>query len=295
MKVPPSSQLRGSDVVTPTQMAKVLLHDTVTSFWGKRFLFDGNSTLSFTWSSGSCGIGVSLGWSPDEIVPIGETRTTVIDLPGGRPDRINQIEMSIRCTGTLNIAALVKCIQSGKIPLDPMGDTVLEGLLKWLGSLFRKDPSSRFVTRPNSNAYFERSRETSIPLHSTNGVLEAWRGMFQTVQIRFGRVTVNVDTATTAFWTPDKNLIDLCQALAGVPSGLDEWFEQNPSRFFHECSRLVGIFFQVHHLKSDRNARKVRFTKWSSKNAIQTEFNETTGPNQVTKTNVNEHVIPFPN
>ncbi|KAH0555907.1 hypothetical protein GP486_006150, partial [Trichoglossum hirsutum] len=234
-------------------------------------------------------IGVSLGWSPDEIVPIGETRTTIIDLPGGRPGRINQVEMSIRCTGTLNIAALVNFIKGGQIPLDPMGDTVLESLLKWLGALFRKDPMSRFVTRPNSNAYFERSRETSIPLHSTNGVLEAWRGMYQTVQIRFGRITVNVDTATTAFWTPDKNLIDLCQALAGVPSGLEGWFEQNASRFFHECSRLVGIFFQVRHLNPDRNARKVRFIKWSSKNALQTEFNITTGSSQVVKTNVNEH------
>src|SRR5437762_532465 len=106
MKVPPSSQLRGSDVVTPTQLAKVLLHDTVTSFWGKRFLFDGNATPSFRWPSNSYGAGVSLGWSPDAIVPIGETRTTIIDLPGGRPGRINQVEMSIRCTGTLNISAL---------------------------------------------------------------------------------------------------------------------------------------------------------------------------------------------
>ncbi|KAI9783515.1 MAG: hypothetical protein M1839_003685 [Geoglossum umbratile] len=275
MRVPPSSQLRGSDVVTPTQMARVLLHESVTSFWGSRFLFDG----------------VSLGWSPDEIVKIGETRTAIIDLPGGRPGRINQIEISVRCTGTLNIAQLVQSLRGGAIPLDPMGDTSLEGPLKWLGALFRKDPASRFVTRPNTNAYFDRSPGTSVSLQSTNGVLEALRGMFQTVQIRFGKLTVNVDTATTAFWAPDKDLVELCGALTGMPSGLSMAFLADRPRFFHECDRLVGIYFQVRHLKPERNARKIKFTRWSLKNAAETEFDETTGPDQVTKTTVKDYYM----
>ncbi|KAI9774689.1 MAG: hypothetical protein M1840_002938 [Geoglossum simile] len=275
MKVPPSSQLRGSEIVTPTQMAKVLLHESVTAFWGKRFLFDG----------------VSLGWSPDEIVKVGGTKTALIDLPGGRPGRINQVEMSVRCTGTLNIAQLVQCLRGGAVPLDPMGDPLLESCLKWLGALFRKDPASRFVTRPNANAYFDRSPGTFVSLQSTNGVLEALRGMFQTVQIRFGRLTLNVDTATTAFWAPGKGLVGLCEALTGVPSNLNGYFLADPSQFLHECDRLVGIYFQVRHLKPERNARKIKFTKWSLKNAIETEFDETTGPDQTTRTSVRDYYM----
>jgi Argonaute linker 1 domain len=242
--------------------------------------------------SSSC-IGVSLGWSPDEIVNVGETKTAIIDLPGGRPGRINQVEISIRCTGTLNIAQLVQRLRAGAAPLDPMGDPLLESCLKWLGALFRKDPASRFVTRPNANAYFDRSPGTFMSLQSTNGVLEALRGMFQTVQIRFGRLTLNVDTSTTAFWAPGKDLVGLCEALTGVPSDLNGYFLGDPARFFHECDRLVGIFFQVRHLKPERNARKIKFTKWSLKNAIETEFDEALRPDETRRTNVKEYVIPW--
>ncbi len=161
-----------------------------------------------------------------------------------------------------------------RVELDPMGNSDIEPLLKWLNAVYRQDPASRWVTRPNANAYFERTPETSMPLKSTSNVLEAIRGIFQTVQIRFGRLTLNVDTATTAFWTPGKNLIELVHALAGVSMQRDiqSWYLEDPNRFIDNCDRLVGIYFCLRHLSERQNARKRRFSKWTKGSAMDMDF-----------------------
>ena len=41
LRVPETSQRRGSEKVTVTQEAKVLMHDAVKRFWGDDFVFDG--------------------------------------------------------------------------------------------------------------------------------------------------------------------------------------------------------------------------------------------------------------
>lgn len=235
--------------------------------------------------------GVSLGWSARRIAPEGKENTAMIDLPGHKPERPNQVEISLRCTGHLSIVALVNYIMRGSIELNPMGNPVIEPLLRWLNAVYREDPASRWVTRPNANAYYDRTPDTSMALRSTGGVLEALRGVYQTVQLRFGRLTVNVDTATTAFWTPDKNLIELLHATAGIPLGqnIQGYFLENPSRFFEACGRLVGIYFTVRHLSEVRNARKVKLQRWSRGDAIATEFEQedrVTGGKK--KTNVHE-------
>ncbi|KAI9821210.1 MAG: hypothetical protein M1827_003944 [Pycnora praestabilis] len=262
MRVPGSSQRRGGEKVSSMQKAKVVLHDTVRSLWGSLFVFDG----------------VSLGWSPKEFVPVGKECTTTIDLPGHTSEKPNQIQIAIRNNGPLDIGALVTYMKEGRIDLNPMGDATIEPLLKWLNAVFRKDPASRegWVTRPNANAYFERSRDTMMELRSTGGVLEALRGVFQTIQLRFGKVTLNVDTATTAFWTPDKNLIQLVHALAGIPprENIERWFLEIPDRFFHMCQRLIGIFINVQHLNPWQNAKKMKFQKFSLKDSRETKFDE---------------------
>ncbi|KAI9812851.1 MAG: hypothetical protein M1832_006472 [Thelocarpon impressellum] len=171
----------------------------------------------------------------------------------------------------MNIGALVNYLSEAKIELDPMGNKIIEPLLKWLNAVFRREPASRWVTRPKSSAYYDRTPETSMPLRSTGDVLEAIRGVFQTVQIRFGLLTLNVDTATTAFWTPEKNLIEMLHATSGLPmhQDLEAWCIQYPQRFSSASSRLVGMFFNVKHLKTARNARKVKITRWSVQDAYQ--------------------------
>ena len=157
-----------------------------------------------------------------------------------------------------------------------MGNQTIEPLMRWLNSVFRKDPASRFLSRPRSNAFFERSPETCLELQSTGGLLEAIRGLFQTVQIRFGRLGLIVDTSTAAFYTADKNLIDLVHGLTGVPprNDIQRWFLTNQRQFRLSCGRLDGMFINVRHLNPSQNARKIKILRLSSLSAQDTTFNE---------------------
>ena len=235
-------------------------------------------------------IGVSLGWSVNPLVPVEKEKCTTIDLPGHKPEKPNQVDISLRCTGPISIVTLVQYM-NGATDLNPMGNPAIEPLLKWLNAVYRQDPASRWVTRPNANAYYDRTPETSMPLKSTGGVLEAIRGVYQTMQIRFGRLTMNVDTATTAFYTPDKSFIELLHATSGVPpsANIQAYFLDNPGRFFNACGRLLGIYFNVRHLSDVRNARKIKFQKWSRADAIETVFErEDRATGNKTTTNVLE-------
>ncbi|KAI9833531.1 MAG: hypothetical protein M1826_007145 [Phylliscum demangeonii] len=272
-KVPESSQRRGNATVSPTQLKFVMRHPEVGAFLKENFVFDG----------------VSMGWSATLLMPTGERRTTLVDFPSSKPDRPNQVEIEIFNKGSLNILALVKYLTEQKVELDPMGNKEIEPLLKWINAVYRQDPASRWVTRPNSNAYYDRAPGTYMPLRSTAEVLEAVRGVFQTVQIRFGKLTINVDTSTTAFWSPDKNFLELAHALTGVPrhEDLQAAFLRGPERFIAQCDRLVGIFFCVRHLSEARNARRIKFQKWARGDAFTCEF-DTDREGLSGKTTVNE-------
>lgn len=223
--------------------------------------------------------GVSLGWSPHMIIPVGNTESNMIDMGKRRDGKPNTIEVSVRNTGLLPIGTLVSYIQAGQFDLDPAGNPALENMLKWLQATFRKDPANRFITRPNSHAYFDNSSETSLVLRSTSGVLEARRGIFQTMQLRFGRLTLNVDTATTPFWVSGTCLIDFACALPGLksPDRLEQEFLSNPDRFFAVCGRLRGSFFNIRHLTSARRDMKIKLLGFSQRDAIQTTFEERVG------------------
>lgn len=157
--VPPESQARGSEIVTAQQMARVLLDHKLNDFLGPNFVFDG----------------VSLGWSPDAIVAVEEEKSSTLDLGKRRDGKPNEVRVSVKNTGTLDIKELVMYISSSKMDPNPMGNQKLEPTLKWLQALLRKG-LSHLVTRPNSNAYFDRSVGSFRVLQSTGGVLEARRG-----------------------------------------------------------------------------------------------------------------------
>ena len=161
--MPESSQAKGSDKITAAQLAKVLVDNTLVDFLGPYFVFDG----------------VSLGWSPKELFPVGKARSTAISLGARRDGKPNEVEVNIRNAGMLDIRGLVNYLKNGRIDLNPTGNPRLENMLKWLSALFRDDPARRMVSRPNNNAFFQRSRETSMALASTGGVLEALRGKYQ--------------------------------------------------------------------------------------------------------------------
>jgi hypothetical protein len=134
---------------------------------------------------------VSKGWSPKSLFERPNV-TKEIDMGKRRDGGKNTIVVTISKSKILDIRGFVGWLRSGQYVLNPYGHQKMEDILKWLQATFRKEPAARFATKPNGNAYFARSPETSMALRSTNGVLEALRGVFQTMQIRFGRLTLNV-------------------------------------------------------------------------------------------------------
>ncbi|ELR04129.1 hypothetical protein VC83_02051 [Pseudogymnoascus destructans] len=266
-RVPEDSQLKGSDKVSSQQLARVLMTKAVATFLKEDFVFDG----------------VSLGWSPHVIVPVGTAETNVVELEKRRDGKPNSVEVSVRSTGVLPVGTLVGYIQGGKFDLNPAGNESIENILKWIQAVFRKDPATRFITRPNSSAYFDRSPETTMMLRSTKNVLEARRGVFQSMQLRFGRITLNIDTATTPFWVPGVCLIDTACALMGTQTGrLEGDFLSNPEKFFVSCGRLRGSFFNIRHLTSSKKDKKIRLTGFSQRNAMESTFEERAGDDEST-------------
>ena len=265
MTVPPSSQRRGSEKVSAYQQAKVL--PRMQAMCGPQFVFDG----------------VSLGWSPKEIIPVEGTRSATIDLEGHSSEKPNQVEIAIRNSGSLKIKNLVNHVQSGsKVSNDP----AVEDCFKAFNAVYRQDPAERFITRPKGQGYFSRSPELTMSLKSTAGVLEALRGMHQSVGLSFGRITLNVDTLVTAFYTPDLSFLDVAMAFAGVRSRADLARATSPDTF----SRLIGMYFVVKHLDQSKNSKKMRVQGLVKDGARGTYFDQldrTTG--QTTKTNVHSY------
>jgi hypothetical protein len=143
-------------------MARVLVHTTLVNFLGPNFVFDG----------------VSLGWSPNELMATDQSRNTIISLGQRKDNKPNEVEIEITCSGTLDIRGLVQYLTHGNIEPNPSGNQQLENQLKWLQAVFRSDIQTRMVSRPNSSAFFDRSPGTTMALQSTGGVLEARRGMW---------------------------------------------------------------------------------------------------------------------
>jgi hypothetical protein len=98
-------------------------------------------------------------------------------------------------------------------------DGRLESLLKWLGSLFREDWTPWTVSllaliRPR------RSRETSMPLIRL--MVSLRHSVGSSKQFRFASAE-SLSMSIPPQRTLGKNLVDLCQALSDIPSGLEGW------------------------------------------------------------------------
>lgn len=75
-----------------------------------------------------------------------------------------------------------------------MDNDVLVGI-NFLDHLMRETPSKHFITIKRS--FFQQSGN-----YPMEGGVEAWKGIFQSVRAtQGGRLTINVDVATTVFWT----------------------------------------------------------------------------------------------
>ncbi|KAL9116593.1 MAG: hypothetical protein Q9187_006882, partial [Circinaria calcarea] len=249
MTVPPSSQRRGSEKVSAMQQAKVFIE--AKQLLGERFVFDG----------------VSLGWTTDQLCPVTQTLDAILDLPGHTTERNNQVRLSIRNSGTVDIRALVNWLQSGDAGLMSHADSNVEDALKFLNATFRQDPASRWITRPKTSSFFHRSPSLTLPLASTGGVLEAIRGIHQAIQVTFGHLSLNVDTVASAFYVPGVNMVDLARALVGVSPRQDLNDPGMSSAVMQASDRMVGMFINVRHLSESRNSNKMRIQKLNSQGA----------------------------
>lgn len=267
MRVPPSSQRRGSEKVSAMQQAKAILK--AQTFWGDQFVFDN----------------VSLGWSIDPLMAIGEELTAFIQLDGHTADKPNEIEVTVRNAGTLNIKNFVEHLSNSGQAGIMSEDIGISDVFKALNAIYRQDPASRFITRPKSTAFFTRAPGLSLTLQSTGGILEALRGAFQAVSYSFGRLCLNVDVVCSAFYVPDKCLVEVAQAMAGISPRQNLNDPSSVALFRSGCERLVGMFFVVRHLNSVKNAKKMKIQRLSPEGARLTTFEEldrATGKSAVT-------------
>ena len=221
--------------------------------WQDNFVFDGEGT----------------GWSIRELCPPSESRSTTLSLPGRTP---RDASVSVRNKGALNFKSLVDHLAGGGGPI-PEGREDLRSVTNALNAVYRQVAMERSVAEEpiycvTPSAFFTRSREVSKPLPSTAGVLEAIRGFYQRISLAFGRLSLNVDVCTTAFYVPDNCMVNVAAAFSNTPPGPQ--LEQLPPGAFEQ---MRGMYFCVRHLeRSDDRVVKYRVNNISSQGANANSF-----------------------
>ena len=224
--------------------------------------------------------GVSIGWATKKLPIEGDTATFGLELPGARPGRTFGCTIGIQYDGPFNCDALTNWVlreQQKGITIEALAnyeqDQEVLLCLKFINSLLRKECTERFVSGQGSKSttFFDKSRDgnTSLALNSTQGVIEAWRGFYQTASARFGQITVNVDTATATFIKPGMNFIDAISRFSGVrQEDLERGFDGNRERILEAARKFSGVGFKVKHLKKgskgEVSRRGFRLTRLSA-------------------------------
>ena len=207
-------------------------------------------------------------------MPVGESRTTVIDLEGHSSARPNQVEVAVRNSGRLNIRELVNYLKRGHSRTMSHESPAVRDCFNALNSIYRQDPAARFTTRRNSSAFFVRARGLTLTLQSTGGILEALRGLFQAISYTFGALSLNVDVITSAFYVPDLCMVDVAKAFAGITPYQSIDSVGRSAMFLEACDRMIGMFFTIRHLDSTKNTKKLRVQRLSPGGAQGTTFDE---------------------
>jgi len=225
-------------------------------------------------------LGVSIGWATKKLPIEGDTATFGLELPGSRPGRTFGCTIGVQYDGPFNCDALTNWVlreQQKGITVEALvnyeQDQEVLLCLKFINSLLRKECTERFVSGQGakSTTFFDKSRDgnTSLTLNSTQGVIEAWRGFYQTASARFGQITVNVDTATATFIKPGINFIDAISKFSGVrQEDLERGFDGNRERILEAAKKFSGVGFRVKHLKKgskgEVSRRGFRLTRLSA-------------------------------
>lgn len=222
---------------------KVMENPEIKEMLGVGFIFDG----------------VSVGWSTKKLgFPVDPFRYR-LELSGSRPGRTFCCNIDISLVGKFNTDPFMQWLRNDQGRITLLGGAVnatqedhVQLCLKFLNALLRSNPAKRFITGQGnkSTTYFDRTPSTTLALRSTGGVLEAWRGFYQTVVVRFGKLTVNVDTTTNAFIQPGINFLAAIAGFAGMsPDRVEDAFLHDRDTLTPIMRKLVGVGFKTKHMK----------------------------------------------
>lgn len=91
------------------------------------------------------------------------------------------------------------------------------------------------------------------------------------MQCRFDRLTISVNTAATLFWEPNVSLLAIVASMCKLQeSRLEESYLAYPGRFGQCCQPLEKIFFSLKHIPN--NTKTYKFANWATTNAHSTTF-----------------------
>lgn len=270
-KTGPEAKKRDKSKASFEQIERALKKDPL-KFLGDNFIFDG----------------VSDGWSPDEFMPEGESKVIMVTMEERASGQANDIKVTITNMGTVKLTPLVSHIRSRNLELNPNGNTNLEPLLKYVMFAFRRIPKDlRMTTKPNANAFFPNTSQLPELSVNMSPYVEARRGVFHSMLLRFGQMTMNIDTSTSPFWIGGKPLSDCVEIIcnAGIPRIKSDIKSGGPGKMQGLAQTLnrdlEGLVFRVKHLQGGDTSRnesfKAKLTNFTVIDAFNTKFEQEKG------------------
>ncbi|KAK9387314.1 Piwi domain-containing protein [Lipomyces mesembrius] len=204
---------------------------------GKSVIFDGNR---LAWSRGPLAFG-------DEL-------SVVVDLDEGRPERPGR---SNKHRVLIRKAAIVSMVLDEYINNRYSMDNEVLAAINFLDHLLRETPSKRLIAIKRS---FFQSQGAS-PL---DGGVEAWKGIFQSL-------TVNVDVATTVFWSSGP-LLEVLTKFMGLRSPEDTANRLSNPNGRRELRRFRKLSFFIKYRGPEHEKRMFIIDGFTEDGADRTTF-----------------------
>ncbi|KNE73272.1 hypothetical protein AMAG_17442 [Allomyces macrogynus ATCC 38327] len=186
--------------------------------------------------------GVKNAYSPHD-VPAGEVTVTLPPNPDAPPTRRTPKDFKVKLTkvNELNLAVLDAFIQ-GKVGIDEHILTCIQAM-----DIAFRHSASKTMVASGRNFFVRGSNPASL-----SGGLELWSGLFQSVRPGNGVMTLNVDTAYTAFY----------KAMSVVKFAHEALNQQrlpaNQELMFRDRSKLEKLLRQVIVIATHRRDSKLR-------------------------------------
>ncbi|KAK9467947.1 Piwi domain-containing protein [Lipomyces arxii] len=218
---------------------------------GKPIIFDGNR---LAWSRGPLNFG-------DEL-------NLIVDLDNGRPSRAdgktNTHRVKMRKSSVVSMQVLNEYVNNRYSM-----DTEVLVAINFLDHLLRESPSKRFVAIKNSFYH-------NVGRAELDGGIELWKGIFQSVRTSFGQLTVNVDVASTVFWSSGPMLMVIGKFI-GARSEEDTVNRIMNPRERRELRRLRKLSFFIKYRGPEIERKPYTVDGFTDEGADRTTFTDREG------------------